>query len=299
MGARNSRLAQAQTLLIADAIRRVRPDLAVDVQPIVTQGDRKLDKPLPEIGGKGLFTAELEQTLLSGQIDLAVHSAKDLPVVQAERLDLLCVPARGPVNDVLVSRRGARLADLPAGARVGTSSLRRLLQLRAIRPDLHFADIRGNVDTRIRKAREGQYEAVVLAQAGLIRAGLADAISEVFPAEQVLPAPGQAALAVQGRSDDQWLRSVLEPINDASTSACLAAERMLVAMLRLDCQMPFAALCEPAADGFAMRAWLADSSGDPAIRISVTAGTSAEAARAAWRRLEEAGGREIIERLRR
>ena len=247
------------------------PRVTVELFPIVTQGDIKLDKPLPLIGGKGLFTQELEQALLSGRIDLAVHSAKDLPTENPPGLDILCVPPRAPVADVLVTATGITLYDLPLGARLGTSSLRRQLQLAAIRPGLHFADIRGNVDTRVNKVLAGQYDAVVLAQAGLIRAGMSEpsglirlgevqARYSVLPVHQVLPAPGQAALAIQGRADDDWLRNMLVPVNDPVTAACLQAERRMLQALQLDCHMPFAAFCQPAG----WRVWHAHLAGRPA-----------------------------------
>ncbi len=310
IGTRKSRLALAQTQMVADAIRRVRPDITVDLHRVVTQGDIKLDRPLPEIGGKGLFTMELEQALLSGQVDLAVHSAKDLPTGPvdvampsgrglptdpANRLDILCVPPRAPVNDVLVSPSGHGLSDLPPGSRIGTSSLRRQLQLKAVRSDLQFLDIRGNIDTRINKAMTGQYDAVVLAEAGLIRAGMTDVPYAPLPVDQILPAPGQAAFAIQGRTDDDWLRDVLSDINDPTSAECLAAERALVEQLGLDCQMPFAALCERLDSGYRLRTWLADPASARSIRTDVTAATWTAAVSDAGAKIEAEGGRQIIQ----
>lgn len=289
----------AQTQLVAGLIRDAHPELQVDLHPIVTQGDIKLDKPLPQIGGKGLFTLELEQALLAGQVDLAVHSAKDLPTGASQDLDLLCVPPRAPVYDVLVCAKAQRLEDLPEGARIGTSSLRRQLQLRAIRPDLQFLDIRGNIDTRVAKMHAGQYDAVVLAEAGLIRAGMTDVPYTVLPADIVLPAPGQAALALQGRADDAWLREALAAINDAQTAACLTAERTLLEDLALDCQMPFAALCEPVAEGYRLRTWLAEPQTGQAIRTESASSSWQEAVADAIRRIDAAGGRQIIEAFKR
>lgn len=314
IGTRKSRLALAQTQLVAAAIGRAHADLRVELHPIVTQGDIKLDKPLPLIGGKGLFTSELEQALLSGQVDLAVHSAKDLPTGAPSGLDILCVPPRAAVSDVLVSRLGLTLWDLPVGGRVGTSSLRRQLQLQAIRPDLQFADIRGNIDTRANKACAGQYDAVVLAQAGLVRAGMTDVRYTILPIDRVLPAPGQAALALQGRADDTWLRETLAPINDPSSAACLAAERSLLEQLALDCQMPFAALCE-GADGAAslgatpapsagvpssyrLRTWMADPKTTRSIRTDTHADTWEQAVGVTLDQIHAAGGQQIIETFR-
>jgi hydroxymethylbilane synthase len=306
IGTRKSRLALAQSELVAAEIRKVAPRVTVELFPIVTQGDIKLDKPLPLIGGKGLFTQELEQALLSGRIDLAVHSAKDLPTDNPPGLDILCVPPRAPVADVLVSTTGITLYDLPMGARVGTSSLRRQLQLAAIRPGLHFADIRGNVDTRVTKVLTGQYDAVVLAQAGLIRAGMSDpsglirvgeahACYSILSVQHVLPAPGQASLAIQGRADDDWLRNLLVPVNDAATAVCLLAERKMLQALQLDCHMPFAALCQPQPDGFAMQVWLADPRTGRSLRVEAAAATVDSLVAIMVQRIDQAGGRQLLE----
>jgi hydroxymethylbilane synthase len=327
IGTRKSRLALAQSELVAGAIRAARPDLQVLLHPIVTRGDLQTDRPLPEIGGKGLFTLELEQALLGARIDLAVHSAKDLPTDTPDGLDILCVPTRGPVADVLVTPAGLTLQQLPPGARVGTSSLRRRLQLAAIRPDLHFTDVRGNIDTRVRKVLRGEYDAVVLAQAGLIRADMAEVTYSVLPVDDVLPAPGQAALAVQGRSDDAWLRNVLSPVNDTAAAECLRAERLILQALRLDCQMPFAALCEPppaprepspapcapspktgapspappgpSGGGFRMRAWLADPHTGRSLRVEASAPAVEPLLAEVVQRIEDAGGRDLLEACRR
>jgi len=294
---RKSRLALAQSRMVAEAIEKVRPDLTVELRRIVTRGDRRTDKPLPELGGKGLFTCELERALLAGQVDLAVHSAKDLPAEQAAGLDILCVPPRAAVNDVLITRGDVSLRELPSGAVIGTSSLRRRIQLGRVRPDITFAEIRGNIDTRIGKVRSGRYDAVVLAQAGLERAGLMHEASEVLSVEDVLPAPGQAALAVQGRADDDWLREVLAPINDPASAVCLAAERKLLELLQLGCQMPFAAFCEPAGDGLRLRALLADPQDLRLLRADVKAPSAHEAAAAAAETLRSAGADEVIRKL--
>lgn len=306
IGTRKSRLALAQTELVAAEIRRKAPLVAVELFPIVTQGDVKLDKPLPLIGGKGLFTQELEQALLSGQIDLAVHSAKDLPTDNPPGLDILCVPPRAPVSDVLVTLYGLTLHELPLGARIGTSSLRRQLQLAELRPALRFVDIRGNVDTRVNKVLAGHYDAVVLAQAGLIRAGMSDptgvvrtgaghARYTILPVDQILSAPGQAALALQGRADDDWLRGILSPINDLATASCLRAERAMLQALQLDCQMPFASLCLPEAGGFSMRVWLADPQTGRSLRLAAAAADVDSLVADMVQRIDQAGGQELLE----
>jgi hydroxymethylbilane synthase len=243
MGTRGSALARWQTDHVAARLQEAWPGLEVEIIVLRTQGDRVLDKPLPMIGGKGLFTAELEEALHAGEIDLAVHSLKDLPTEITAGLALGAIPERAAVHDVLVSRSGSRLAELPAGATIGTSSRRRAAQIRHRFPQLNMADIRGNVDTRVRKAQEpdGPYDAIVLARAGLERLAHADAITEILALDLMLPAPGQGALAVQCR-DDQVLRTLLAPLDHAATRAAVEAERGFLAGLGGGCAVPIAAL---------------------------------------------------------
>ena len=243
MGTRGSALARWQTDYIAARLQEAWPGLEIEIAVLHTQGDRILDKPLPMIGGKGLFTAELEAALHAGEIDLAVHSLKDLPTEITVGLAIGAIPVRAPVHDVLVSRSGRRLAELPPGAVVGTSSRRRAAQIRHRYPYLEMADIRGNVDTRVRKALDpgGPYDAIVLARAGIERLEHGDVITEVLDLGVMLPAPGQGALAVQCR-DDQLLRTLLAPIDHAATRAAVEAERGFLAGLGGGCAVPIAAL---------------------------------------------------------
>lgn len=243
MGTRGSALARWQTDYIAARLQEAWPGLAIEITVLHTQGDRILDKPLPMIGGKGLFTAELEAALHAGEIDLAVHSLKDLPTEITPGLAIGAIPARAPVHDVLVSRSGRHLAELPPGAVVGTSSRRRAAQIRHRYPYLEMADIRGNVDTRVRKALDpdGPYDAIVLARAGIERLAHGDVITEILDLDVMLPAPGQGALAVQCR-DDQLLRTLLAPIDHAATRAAVEAERGFLAGLGGGCAVPIAAL---------------------------------------------------------
>jgi len=199
VGSRSSQLALTQSRWVADALARAWPGLTFEIVHITTTGDRRTE-PLPAIGGKGLFTKELEEALLRGEIDLAVHSLKDLPTELPEGLTVGAIPCRAPVSDALITATGVGLAGLPSGALVGTSSLRRGAQLLRARPDLRTAPIRGNVETRLRKVREGQFDATVLALAGLTRLGLADRASEVLPLDVMLPAPGQGALGIEIRA---------------------------------------------------------------------------------------------------
>jgi hydroxymethylbilane synthase len=243
IGTRGSTLARRQTALVIELLRNAWSGLECEERQIVTSGDRtqQSGRPLPEIGGKGLFTAELEQGLRDGDLDLAVHSLKDLPTEDPEGVAVGSVCLREDVRDCLVSRGERTLADLPAGAVVGTSSLRRAAQLHALRPDLELRSIRGNVDTRIRKVRDGEFDAAVLAAAGLRRLGLEREVSEWLPPETMLPAPGQGALAVQCRSDDEGVLELLAAIEDPEARAATTAERGFLRELGGGCAAPVAA----------------------------------------------------------
>jgi len=238
---RPSALARWQTQWVIDALKNLHPDLDCEEKIITTQGDKILDKPLPENGGKGLFTQELEMELLSGAVHCAVHSLKDLPVENPAGLMIGCIPARAEVRDALISKNGYTLATLPAGARVGTSSLRRAAQLLSRRPDLRIESLRGNVDTRLRKALDGQYDAIILAGAGLTRLGLEKHVTEWLPLDVMLPAPGQGALAVQCRLDDHGTLSLLAALEDPSTRKSVTAERAFLSGLGGGCSVPVAA----------------------------------------------------------
>ena len=248
LGTRGSDLARWQTAYVERHLRAAHPALETKVVVISTKGDRVLDVPLPLVGGKGLFTAELESALRGGQIDIAVHSLKDLPTADPDGLLIGAIPQRENPADALVSRAGHTFATLPPGAVVGTSSRRRAAQLLAQRPDLTLHDIRGNVDTRVRKALDpdGPYDAVVLACAGLLRLGLAGVISEELPPDVMLPAPGQGALGVQCRAD---LLDLLRPLHDTATAHAVQAERAFLAGLGGGCSVPVAAYAQPADEG--------------------------------------------------
>ena len=238
---RPSALARWQTQAVIQALQACISGLNCIEHVITTRGDRILNQPLPEIGGKGLFTDELEAALLNGQVDCAVHSLKYLTVISSPDLSIGCIPTRGEVRDVLVSARRFSLQTLPAGAVVGTSSLRRAAQLLHARPDLVITSLRGNVDTRLRKALEGPYDAIVLAGAGLVRLGLDRHITEWLPLEVMLPAPGQGALAVQCRKDDPETLAILSNLEDPSTRLEVGAERTFLQELGGGCSMPVAA----------------------------------------------------------
>jgi hydroxymethylbilane synthase len=246
---RPSALARWQTQWAMNALKNAHPGLTCEEKVITTQGDKILDKPLPEIGGKGLFTQELESELLSGAVHCAVHSLKDLPVENREGLMVGCIPVRAEVRDALISapaRGGSQirpytLETLPPGAVVGTSSLRRAAQVLSARPDVTTASLRGNVDTRLRKALEGHYDAIILAGAGLIRLGLESHVTQWLPLDVMLPAPGQGALAVQCRADDEETLSLLSSLEDAPTRTSVTAERQFLLDLGGGCAVPVAA----------------------------------------------------------
>jgi hydroxymethylbilane synthase len=238
---RPSTLARRQTQWVIQQLQSRWPGLECQEHIITTQGDRVLDRPLPEIGGKGLFTQELEAELLDRHVHAAVHSLKDLPVDDSPGLIIGAVPMRAEVRDALISSKGYSFEELPEGARVGTSSLRRSAQLLSLRPDLHVESLRGNVDTRLRKALEGPYDAIVLAGAGLTRLGQEGRITEWLPMDVMLPAPGQGALAVQCCSGDTETLALLAALEDPSSRAATTAERAFLAGLGGGCSLPVAA----------------------------------------------------------
>ncbi len=244
LGSRPSPLARWQSETILRQLQVAWPALSCRMLTIQTQGDRTLDRPLPEIGGKGLFTSELETALRSGEIDLAVHSLKDLPVEDAPELCIAAISQRADARDVLVSNHGQCLADLPEGARVGTSSLRRAAQVLAARPDLTILSLRGNVDTRIRKILRGDYDAIILAAAGVERLELEKYVTEHLAFEVMLPAPGQGALAVQCRANDTGLCELLAPLHDQDAARAVSAERAFLAGLGGGCSAPIAAYAQ-------------------------------------------------------
>ena len=243
LGTRASALARAQTERVAESLRQAWPEIACRTKPVATRGDRTQASgvPLPAIGGKGLFTAELEQALRAGTIDLAVHSLKDLPTEETPGIALGAVCLREDVRDCVVARAGHGLRELPPGAIVGTSSLRRAAQLLGLRHDLDVRSIRGNVDTRIRKVQDGEFDAVVLAAAGVRRLGLEDTVTEWLETDTMLPAPGQGALGVQCRADDERIIAFLAAIDDPGARAETTAERVFLRVLGGGCTAPVGA----------------------------------------------------------
>jgi hydroxymethylbilane synthase len=261
LATRRSALALAQSRAFARALEAAAPELRVEELQLVTSGDKTQDRPLQDIGGKGLFVKELEEALLDGRAHFAVHSIKDVPSELAPGLVIACVPQREDPRDALVTKTGAKLAELAAGARVGTSSLRRAVSLRRARPDLVIEPVRGNVDTRLRKVMEGPLDAVVLALAGLRRLGLEARATEVLSIDTSLPAIGQGALGIECRADDDAVITALGRLIHPETSICVAAERGVMQAAEGNCKTPIAAHAVRAGGEIWLRALYAEPDG--------------------------------------
>ena len=266
VGTRGSRLALHQTELVVQALRRVHDALRFEIREVKTEGDRRKTVSLAQIGGQGVFVKELEAALSGRRVDLAVHSLKDVPADIGSGLTLAAFPARGDPRDALVTRGGATLTTLPAGSHVGTGSQRRAVQLRQLRPDIEPVDIRGNVDTRVRKVDEGEFAAVVLAVAGLERLGLRARAAQLFSSEEMVPAVGQGALVVETRSEDEELIELLSTIDDEATRVGCLAERAFMRRLGGGCRLPFGALATVEREEVRVRGFISDAEGDQSFR---------------------------------
>jgi hydroxymethylbilane synthase len=264
---RRSALALAQCRAFVADLVKIDGALNLHELQVVTTGDRITDRPLTDIGGKGLFVKEIEEALLEGRAHFAVHSIKDVPGALPAGLLIACIPKREDARDVLVAPRHKTLADLPPGARVGTSSLRRAIALKARRPDLSITPLRGNVDTRLRKVDAGECDAIVLAYAGLSRLGLMARATEVLDPNVSLPAPGQGALGVECREADEATRALLSRLHHADSARCVAAERGVLIALAADCKTPLGAYAERADGGMRLRAFVAEADGTALRRI--------------------------------
>jgi len=295
IGSRGSMLALAQSNWVKRQLQAQYPQAQIDLTIIKTSGDRFVDAPIAAIGGKGIFTKEIEDALLRNDIDIAVHSMKDLPTEMVAGLTIAAVPAREDARDVLVSREGRRLNDLPAGARVATGSLRRQAQLLHHRGDLAIVPIRGNVDTRLRKLDEGQADALIMAAAGLIRIGRPDRITEYLPDEICVSAVAQGALGIEAR-DDGEIAALLAFLDDADTSFEVSAERMLLERLGGGCQVPIGARARVTGDALTMIAIVVDPSGKSLCRgeISGQASDAAELGRRLAEQLIHDGADKIL-----
>lgn len=296
VASRKSALAMTQTKWVISELETLHQDVSCEIVPVVTKGDKILDVTLSKVGGKGLFVSEVEACMLDGTADFAVHSLKDVPALLADGLVLIAMPKREDPRDALISKGGRSFADLPAGARVGTSSLRRVAQLQAARPDLRFESIRGNIDTRLRKLDTEGLDAVVLAAAGLHRMGWGDAITEYLSPAICLPAIGQGILGVEGRRDDESVGRRLFDLNDGPTSRAAAAERTLLAELNGGCQIPIGGYAVVSADGeVQLQGMVASVDGREIIRATASGGDPKEVGRSVANQLRAQGADMLIQ----
>ncbi|ROQ93581.1 hydroxymethylbilane synthase [Desulfosoma caldarium] len=299
IGTRGSLLALRQANMIKEALEAQWPGLRVTLEIIKTTGDKILDVPLAKVGGKGLFVKEIEEALMDGRVDLAVHSMKDVPAVLPDPLTLAVVPPREDPRDVLVAHRASGLKDLPSGALIGTSSLRRAAQIRHLRPDLRVENLRGNLDTRLRKVREGLYDAVILAAAGLRRMDWQDAVTAVMDAQEFVPAIGQGALGIEVRKQDLAVRELVAPLHHEPTWRAVTAERAFLHELGGGCQVPIAGHAEVSDGTVTLTGLVASLDGKIVYRLTQSASFGQEEllGRGLARQLLEAGARSILESL--
>ncbi|MGB0721647.1 MAG: hydroxymethylbilane synthase [Gammaproteobacteria bacterium] len=267
---RKSALALWQTEHVAARLKEAHPGITVELLPMSTQGDKILDSPLSKIGGKGLFVKELELGILEGRADIAVHSMKDVPVEFPDGLHLSVIMDREDPYDAFVSNDHASLDELPQGARLGTSSLRRQAQVSALRPDLEILSLRGNVNTRLAKLDAGEYDAIILACAGLKRLGFHDRIRSTLTSEQSLPAIGQGAIGIECRGEDPEINALLAPLNDADTFDRVMAERAMNDRLQGGCQVPIAGFAELDGDTLSMRGLVGEPDGSRLLRAAIS-----------------------------
>ncbi len=299
IGTRGSKLALWQANYIAHRIADRYPEIEVVLQHIVTTGDKILDVPLAKIGGKGLFTKELENAMLCGEIDLAVHSLKDMPTELPEGLTLAAITERIDPGDALVSPKYGVIDNLPPGAKVGTSSLRRRAQLLHYRPDLTISDLRGNLDTRLKKLETHDLDAIVLAVAGLKRLEWDNHITQVLPRTICLPAVGQGALALEARANDNEVLSILDFLNNQQTRQAVTAERAYLHEVEGGCQVPIGVFGTVGNHVLSLEAVILSVDGKTIVRdvVSGTPGAAAELGRSLANRMLDAGGREILAQL--
>ena len=297
IGTRASLLAVTQSTWVKNQIEQAHPQTRVELVKITTKGDRILDVPLAKVGGKGLFVKEIEDALLDGSVDLAVHSMKDVPTELPDGLHIGIIPVRETPFDAFISNRFASIAALPDGATIGTSSLRRKSQLSAMRPDLNIVDLRGNIDTRLRKLDEGIYDAIILAGAGLNRLGLTERITTLLPAEQMLPAIAQGALGIELRKQDTELFKGLQFLHHQETAVAVAAERAFLLKLEGGCQVPIGA--HATLDGTTVRlsGLIAEIDGSRILKDSLSGPTDNAAAlgRTLAKQLLDQGGKAILD----
>ena len=287
IGTRGSLLALKQSTMVKETLESLWSGLRVELHIIKTTGDKILDVPLAKVGGKGLFVKEIEDALLAEQVDLAVHSIKDVPALLPPGLEIGAIPRREDPRDVLITRSGEGLDALPSGARVGTSSLRRSAQLKSQRPDLDIRNLRGNLDTRLRKLHEGMYDAILLAAAGMHRMGWEDKISHYLDRDAFIPAIGQGAIGIELRTADVEVHQILAPVHDADTAVAVEAERSLLRELEGGCQVPIGGHAFVRGDDVTLTGLVASLDGRKVFRVT----------RYALRQDAEALGREVARAL--
>lgn len=297
-GTRQSSLALTQSTWVVKQLESLQPGISIQMEKIVTKGDRILDVTLSKVGGKGLFVKEIEQALLDGTIDFAVHSMKDMPAELPEGLMIVAVPEREDPRDVLISRDGRTFSELPKGAKVGTSSLRRAAQLKHARPDLEIVSLRGNIDTRLRKLEEEGLDAIVLAAAGLSRMGWLERATERLSVDICIPAVGQGALAIQCRSDDSEMRQLLSAMDHLPTRQEVTAERTLLGELNGGCQVPIGAYAEYRDGLLSLRGMVGTPDGSVLLKEFAEGEQPAELGRQVAEKLLEKGAREILASVR-
>ncbi|MFD1850136.1 hydroxymethylbilane synthase [Oceanobacillus bengalensis] len=298
VGSRRSNLALTQTRWVIEQLKKAGIPNEFEVQEIVTKGDKILDVTLSKVGGKGLFVKEIEQAMYNKEIDFAVHSMKDMPSVMPEGLVISCVPVREDPRDAVISKNNIPLMELPKGAIVGTSSLRRAAQILATREDINIKWIRGNIETRIRKLQEEDYDAIILAASGLKRAGLSEGVvTEYIEPEVVVPAVGQGALAIECREDDHEMREILETINDEYTTRTVTAERMFLNLLEGGCQVPIGGYAYLEKDDIVLTAIVGTPDGKTILKETVRGTDPKEVGKEAASKLISQGAKDIVEKV--
>ncbi len=299
IGTRGSQLALWQANWVKETLVRRNPDLDVEIVKIKTTGDKILDVPLAKVGGKGLFVKEIETALLDNSVDLAVHSMKDVPTLLPDGLKIVAISEREDPRDVIISKEGRTLAQLQEGARIGTSSLRRQAQLAGYRPDLVMEPLRGNINTRLKKLRDGQYDAIVLAYAGVKRLGWEGEVTQVLDTDIMLPAIGQGALGIEARGDDPVTLERILFLNHSETSLCVRAERAFLHRLEGGCQVPIAAYATTDNGTVTLTGLVAGVDGEKLIRMEVRSdeASAEEAGLELAEQILDSGGREILEEI--
>ncbi|OZI11289.1 hydroxymethylbilane synthase [Bacillaceae bacterium SAS-127] len=296
VGSRRSKLALTQTNWVIAQLKKINPDYDFEVKEIVTKGDRILDVTLSKVGGKGLFVKEIEQAMFDKEIDIAVHSMKDMPAVLPEGLTIGCIPVREDHRDAFISKGHVKLADLPAGAIIGTSSLRRSAQILALRPDLEIKWIRGNIDTRLAKLETEEYDAIILAAAGLARMGWSkDIVTEFLDADLCLPAVGQGALAIECREDDEEVLELLAAFTSPETKQTVEAERAFLHQMEGGCQVPIAGFATIEGDETQLTALVASPDGKTIFKEIVKGKDPQAVGEQAAALLSERGAKKLIE----